>query len=626
MPQPISGIKGTAEYVEASGDGSFENPYIPTVYVANPGSSGSGTVVNVSGKYDASWIQIKTFSSTIPDTSNSVPADNEFVSVNFADGIKALEIYAKDLILTNAPTSVVVALWVKVGTSAPYELGTFGATTGENRATVTGNAGFSALSPILLDLYQKNATDIKVACRVIVDGTRITYVIDSNAKLATQATALGANTGFLDTLCLTNSNSTGSPAGIGGSISFYNPTTNAITIENANFITGESLRLPWGNTPNNYFPPLGLSGKVVCSDIDRITNRITINGSKIDFRLFSNRLVRFRLSSIFSLISVFPNVDNAVLSSATSYYLLNVSGNIGNQTAQISTNGITPLTFTSQGAGWIYVFPYRDIDGVSIDNSSRLTIDNNLITYTSDWNDQPVIVSTVGTASVVTHTGHGFSNGEAVRIAGLTVPPPANAGDVFYVIFVSADSYKLSAVNGGLPVAFTGSGSSVTIQRVSTSAISAVSVSTGTPSVITFGFSTTTTIPHWMGAFQRIILGGTTRPGAAYNYNNLWLSTTSLTAASFQVVQLIGSPSVAFETAGTGVTLTALLRYGNMLIERATVIVGANGDTDSTFTIKDSAGSILSITGLHTATTTIQPINNPIIISGSIQVRPVGGV
>lgn len=30
MPQPILGIKGTAEYVEASGDGSLENPYAPT--------------------------------------------------------------------------------------------------------------------------------------------------------------------------------------------------------------------------------------------------------------------------------------------------------------------------------------------------------------------------------------------------------------------------------------------------------------------------------------------------------------------------------------------------------------------------------------------------------------------
>lgn len=42
MPQPILGIKGTAEYVEASGDGTVESPYIPTVYVANPGSGGGG--------------------------------------------------------------------------------------------------------------------------------------------------------------------------------------------------------------------------------------------------------------------------------------------------------------------------------------------------------------------------------------------------------------------------------------------------------------------------------------------------------------------------------------------------------------------------------------------------------
>ena len=44
MPQPILGIKGTAEYVEASGSGTVESPYIPTVYVANPGSGGGGGI------------------------------------------------------------------------------------------------------------------------------------------------------------------------------------------------------------------------------------------------------------------------------------------------------------------------------------------------------------------------------------------------------------------------------------------------------------------------------------------------------------------------------------------------------------------------------------------------------
>jgi len=69
-----------------------------------------------------------------------------------------------------------------------------------------------------------------------------------------------------------------------------------------------------------------------------------------------------------------------------------------------------------------------------------------------------------------------------------------------------------------------------------------------------------------------------------------------------------------------------MLQYGKMLIERATVSVGSNGDSDSTFTIKDSANNALSITGLSTATTTIAPINAPIITSGSIQVRPIGDV
>jgi hypothetical protein len=604
------------------------NPDTGNTIVEVLGSTDSAaTPINVTGKYDTSWITARTFSTTTPDSTNSVPVDDDFVSVNLAEGIKSLEVFVQNLVITNAPSSVVVGVWVKVAAQTPYLLGTFGATVGENRATVIGGKGFSSLSPILMDLLQKNTTDIRVACKIIVDATRITYSVDSNVKSATQTVALGANTGFLNTLCTTNSSSAGSPAGIGGSISFYNPTTNAVTIENASFITDEALRLPWGATPTNYFPPLGLSGKIVCADIVMSTNRIPITGSGIDFRLLSNRLVRLRISSISSAISVLPSVDNAVLAATTTYYLLNVTGSIGNQTAQLSTNGITPLTFTSQGSGWVYIFPYRDIEGVTIDSSSRLTIDGNVIDIQNDWAAQTVVVSTAGTAANVQHTGHGFSTNDAVKIGGITAPAPSFLGDIFYVIAVDANNYKLAAVSGGLPIAFTSTGSSVTIQKVGSATINAVTISTaGTPSVISFGASITTLIPHWMGALQRITLGGSTRPGAAYTYTDLWLSATSLAASSFQVVQMIGKPSVAFETAGTAVTLTALLRFGNMLIERATVMVGSNGDTDSTFTIKDSAGSALSIAGLSTATTTIAPVNAPVITSGSIQVRAIGGV
>lgn len=586
---------------------------------------GTGAIIG-SIKYDAPWTTVRTFSSTSPDTANGVPADNQFVSINLADGIKSIEIYAKNLVITNAPSSVVIGVWVKIGTDTPYLLGTFGATVGENRATVINGAGFSSLSPILLDLYQKNASDIKVACKIIVDATRITYSVDSNAKASTQTATLGANTGFNATLCTTNSNSSGSPAGIGGSISFYDPTTDAVTIENATFITGEALRLPWGGTANNYFPPLGLSGKIVCSNINRTNNTITITGSGIDFRLLCYRQVRLRISSISSAISVLPSVDGAVMAATTTYYLLNVSGSIGNQTAQISTNGITPLTFTSQGAGWVYIFPYRDIDTVTIDVSNRLTIDDNVIDIQNDWSAQSVVVSTAGTAANIAHTGHGFSANDAVKVGGTAAPGGSNLGDVFYVIAVDANNYKLSAVSGGLPIAFTSAGTAVTIQKVGSATISAVTVTAGTPSVITFGASTTTSIPHWMGALQRFTLGGSVRPGAAYTYTNLWISATSLTATTFQCNQLIGMPSVAFETAGTSPTLTAVLRFGNMLIERATLSVGTVSDTDSTMTFKDSAGNALSITGISTATTTIQTRNAPVITSGSIQVRPIGGV
>jgi hypothetical protein len=607
------------------------NPETGNTIVEVQGSTDStATPINVTGKYDTSWINIRPFSNTAPDAANSVPSDGDFVSINLADGIKSLEVRVKDLVITNAPSSVVVSVWVKVGTDAPYLLGTYGATTGENRATVIGGNGFKSLAPVLMDLYQK-ASDIKVACNVVVDATRITYSIDPNSKSATQTTALGANTGFLNTLCTTNSSSTGSPNGIGGNITFYDTFTNAATFSGVSFFANEAVRLPWGATPANYFPPIGLSGKIICADINIGSNTINIVGAQIDFRLQCYRTVRLRSSSIFSSgtgFSTFPTVDNAVLNNTTSYILTNVSGSIGNQTATLTTTGGTILSFGSQGAGWIYVFPYRDIDGATVDSSGRLVIDGNVISYTPDWNgsNSPVTV-TAGTASVITHT-NSYANGDELTILGSVAPTPLILGDKVYVVGRTGTNYKLAATVGGLPLALTSTGTTVAVQKTGDSTINAVTVAVGTPSVISFGASASTLKPHWMGALQRITLGGTTRPAQGiYTYANLWLSATSLTSTAFQVVQIIGKPSVAFEDAGTSVTLAALLRYGNMLIEKATLMIGSvSPDNDSTFTIMDSAGNALPVTGLSASTTTIAPVNAPIITSGSIQIRAVGGV
>lgn len=585
--------------------------------ILNPESSGGSSTE----KYDASFAAIRTFSNTTPDADNSVPSSGDFISVNLTNGIDLLEVYPKDLIITNAPSSVVIGVWVKVGVSDPYLLGTFGATPGENRSTVLDNKAFKSLSPIFQELKARSTTDIKVACKVLVDPTRITFAVDNNLSTSSTNNVLGANTGFDNTLCVTNSNNVGLNPGLAGVITFFNPLTDVVTLANASFVTGESLRLPFGTLPGNYIPPLGISGKVICANIDRGTNTFSIIGSAIDFRLLKNRQVRLRISSISSAISVLPSCDGTVLSNATTYTLVNVLGNIGNQTAQLTANGVNPLTFTSQGAGWVYIFPYKDIEGITINGSNQLILDDSVVDFTNDWNAQTISVTTVGTAANILHTGHGFSANEAVIIGGASAPGGSNLGDVFYVIPSDANNYKLSAVSGGLPIAFTGAGTTVTVQKVGTSTIAAVTVTAGTPSVISFGASTTTTTPHWMGALQRFILGGSTRPGAAYTYTNLWISATSLAANSFQSVQRLGSPSVVFETAGTSVTLTALVRFGNLPIERTTVIV--DGVDDSTMTIKDIEGNLISMTGLSTATMTIASVNSPVLVSGSVLVRAI---
>jgi len=43
MAQPILGIKGTAEYIKATGEGTPESPYVPVVQVESGGTGGGGT-------------------------------------------------------------------------------------------------------------------------------------------------------------------------------------------------------------------------------------------------------------------------------------------------------------------------------------------------------------------------------------------------------------------------------------------------------------------------------------------------------------------------------------------------------------------------------------------------------
>lgn len=564
---------------------------------------------------------VRTFNNTAPDIANDVPLSQDFVELSLVgdDNINRLEVYADNLIFTNAPTSVVIGLWVKVNEENPYLLGTFGATIGENRATVTENKAFFSLAPILMELQRKGT--VRVACRVIVDPTRISYQVNAVSTAASESTVLTANTGLLNTLCSIVGLG---PPGLAGSIASYG-SNSSVTVENFSPIEGEPLKLCVGTLPALHFPPLGLSGKVICSEIDRENNRIRIVGSAFDFRAITNRIVRIRLSSIASTIAIFPSVDGAVMSNATTYYLLSVIGSPGDQTCQISTNGTTPLTFTSLGTGWFYLFPYRDIEGISINASNQLTLNGNVVTLQNDWQNQPVAVTTAGTASVVTHTAHGFVADDLVRIAGTTAPGGAVLGDVFFVIPIDANSYKLSVVSNGLPVVFTGAGTAVTIQKVGAATITAVTVSVGTASVIHFGSSSTTTTLHGMGALQDFTLGGTTLPGAAYTYSTLYVGATALASNSFQCVQRRNAPAVAFETAGTSVTLTCALKFGRIPIDKATVMAGSSGDNDAVVTLKNFDNSVLAITGVSTNSTTIQPINQPVIASGTIKVRAIGG-
>jgi hypothetical protein len=63
------------------------------------------------------------------------------------------------------------------------------------------------------------------------------------------------------------------------------------------------------------------------------------------------------------------------------------------------------------------------------------------------------------TNNLVRSTAHGLTNGTKVAFFNSTVPAPMVEGTVYYVVNAAADTFQISATNGGIAIALTATGS-----------------------------------------------------------------------------------------------------------------------------------------------------------------------
>lgn len=174
MPQPILGIKGTAEYVEASGNGTVESPYIPTVYVANPGSGGGGgtsSTVSITGTLP-SFATTQTFN--IGTAPNFTFTNTRFIAdagTNLNTSLLALESNGN---LAGINTKLPASLGTKTAaTSFPVTLSSDGAFSVASAGASSGTSPWFTKSNTYFQSYiiTKNAEAVTYAAGDVY-GTR----------------------------------------------------------------------------------------------------------------------------------------------------------------------------------------------------------------------------------------------------------------------------------------------------------------------------------------------------------------------------------------------------------------------------------------------------------------------
>lgn len=576
-------------------------------------------VLRLNDAPSSAWVPLVNYSAAPLGSIIETPADNAFVALGTATSVNRLEIWLKDLVPTQAPASLVFAIYSSQGTGPTLQkrlLTTIGVTAGENGASVLSGNAFIQAGCIFIDVNQSDP-DLKFAVVARFEPTTISIAADQYNS-ASRAKWLGANPGFSSTGVLCSVAVNGSvPAGLAGQARVSSYSSDSVSVVGPAFSPTTPLRINLFQLPAFYAPPLGISGICFAKDIDVYNRTFNIKFCAFDFRLLVNTSVRIRIPPNCTI----PSVNNAALGTGTTYYVINCTGSVGNQTFQLSLDGTVPVEITSPGAGFFAIFPYPVVTGITLNASNQLVFGGNVIDL-QEAISGPVSLGTVagvvgnaGTASVFTDTAHGYSANDAVILNATTVPTGGLIGARYYVSSngLTANTFKVSATPNGLPMAFSAAGTNIVWTKESTGVDRQATMSTvGVPAVLV-------KLGAYIGTNVPFTLGGTTRPGAAYTYSTL--RANFLSAHTFNAFDLPGQGFVAFESAGTAVTISALpiSLGGTFTLEPTQIWAKGTGEGDVEIALS-SGGASVDLGSIGTGIIGITPVNPP-LLSGSLQAR-----
>lgn len=172
-----------------------------------------------------------------------------------------------------------------------------------------------------------------------------------------------------------------------------------------------------------------------------------------------------------------------------------------------------------------------------------------------------------------TATAHGMSNNDRVRIGGTTVPTGITATTDYHVVNSAANTFQISATQGGAAVNFTSNGTAVTftetpangwVDASSTYDARYLKLGDDTPAtgdkyetyncVADNSDNDFTAAEHGLEDDDRVQIGGTTVPTGVTEGTNYWV--INATTNTFQISETQSGSAVTFTDDGTAVTYT----------------------------------------------------------------------
>ncbi|MEH1808517.1 hypothetical protein [Nostoc sp.] len=541
--------------------------------------------------YSGSWTKIRDFASdTIPPTFNSRPSspggitpnivntNADFIAISGFSNQAASQLEILPKIKSNGAASFRLYLWVFDGTEI-YTITPSGASPGENGLSVlNSNGAFDAVAPILVDLKRYSAS-LQVGCRILLDSPNIVFDASGNCinpgLLGGELVSL-ATTGIL-------------PIGLSGSIAAINQVNDQVVLSGVTLANTEMCRLNLQSIGANIIPFAGFSASGRCADVSTANNTLLLDGRTNDVVFTVGDTVRFRVAPG----SILPSVAGSAIVTTTSYIIVSVSGSAGSQIIQISTDGVTPLTVTAFGTGIYFIFKFPFVN-LFFKGTNQLSYSSggSAIDFKNYYSSQAITISTAGTASVVTHTAHTYSNGQAITLGGGTAPTGGILGNTYFVINQSTNTYQLAHVPNGLAIAFTSAGASVISINPSTNIGTVVTVTIGTPATITLN-------NHFLSTNQVFTIGGSALP-TGYNSQNLYIVATGLLTTAFQCSEVLNGASIVFGSVGTLTTINAAIAgVGFLPIEKLQAYTAVTpAPTDNTLSFANTAnGTAIPLSG-----------------------------